>query len=72
MIKSQNNRVIPKRETQDFSDFINGLTQGKPFIIKNYKDSRVLDTRNASLDEIANTLATLIKELKDKGIVPNE
>lgn len=65
----QKERVISSRSTQDIEKLINKLTSGKTFIVNNWKEKRDININNASLDDVANLLATLVNDLKQKGII---
>lgn len=65
----QKQRVVSTRSTQDIEKLINQLTQGKSFIIDNHTEKRSININNASLDDVAQVLGTLISDLKDKGII---
>lgn len=62
-------RVIPGRDTQDLTDFINKISIGKPYEVTNYKEIRNLDINTATIENLANVVATLVNDLKKKGII---
>lgn len=62
-------RIVSSRSEQDIEKLINGLTQGKPFILKNWTEKRDFDALNDTLEDLSNTVATLINDLKLKGII---
>lgn len=65
----QKERINANRSTQDIERLINKLTSGKPFILKNLKEKRDIDIKNASLDDVAQILGTLLSDLQTKGII---
>ena len=65
----QKQRVIPGRETQDLAQFINKMSIGKPYEVTNYKETRNLDLNTATIENLGHLIATLIKDLKTKGII---
>lgn len=54
---------------QQLSDTANKLTKGKSFFIRGGTPKRDLDINNVTLNDLANTLSTLISDLKEKGII---
>lgn len=65
----QKARITRSRSEQDIEKLINQLTQGKTFILSNWKEKRDLDALNGTVEDLANTLCTLINDLKLKGII---
>ena len=65
----QKSRPVTGRENQDLTQFINKLTIGKPYEVVNYREVRNLDLNNLTLGDMGNVLATLIADLKKKGII---
>jgi methionine synthase II (cobalamin-independent) len=65
----QKERVVKARGIQDIEKLINKLTQGKPYVVVNSSERRSIDISNDTLEDIVNVLATLINDLKDKGII---
>lgn len=65
----QKERVVSTRSTQDIEKLINKLTSGKTFIVNNWKEKRDFNADIGSFDDLANTLCTLINDLKSKGII---
>lgn len=65
----QKERVVSTRSTQDIEKLINKLTSGKTLIVNNWKEKRDININTASLDDVANLLATLVSDLKQKGII---
>jgi len=43
----QKARIVKSRSEQDIEKLINGLTQGKPFILRNWKELRNFDAQNS-------------------------
>lgn len=64
-------RAIPGREIQDLTDFVNNFTLGKPYVTKNFQELRNLDYSTATVEEVGRALATLIEDLKSRGILPS-
>lgn len=62
-------RIVSSRSEQDIEKLINGLTQGKTFALKNWKEKRDFDALNDTLEDLSNMVATLINDLKLKGII---
>jgi hypothetical protein len=60
------------RGTQDVEKLINKLTSGKSFQLRYWNEKRDLDAKNADIDEVRQVLATLISDLKLKGIIQGE
>ena len=60
------------RGTQDVEKLINKLTSGKSFQLRYWNEKRDLDAKNADIDELRQVLATLISDLKLKGIIQGE
>ena len=54
---------------QQLSDSANKLTKGSPYYIRNSSPKREYNAKSTTIDELADTLATLINDLKDKGII---
>jgi len=65
----QKSRPVTGRENQDLTQLINKLTIGKPYEVVNYREVRNLDLNNLTLGDMGNVLATLIADLKKKGII---
>lgn len=65
----QKERVVKTRSTQDIEKLINKLTSGKTYTMSNNTNRRNLDAKNDTIGDLANTLATLISDLKEKGII---
>lgn len=65
----QKQRVIPGRDSQDLSQFINKMSIGKPYEVINFKETRNLDVSGMTLANLANIVGTLIQDLKNKGII---
>lgn len=66
----QKERIV--RGTQDIEKLINKLTVGKSFQLRNWSEKRDLDAKIADLDEVRQVLATLISDLKLKGIIQGD
>lgn len=62
-------RIIRTRSIEEIEKAINKIGQGRGFIIKNDNDERTLDIKNINTTQLANIVATLIKELEKKGII---
>lgn len=65
----QKARIVKSRSEQDIEKLINQLTQGKTFILKNWREKRDFDAQNGTLEDLSNILSTLINDLKLKGII---
>ena len=62
-------RIIPTRAIQDIEKMINNLTAGKSMSVSNYTERRDFNASKDTVGDMANTLATLISDLKKKGII---
>lgn len=49
---------------QQLSDGANKLTKGEPYYIKNFTQTRNFDANTATLEEVRNVLATVIRDLE--------
>lgn len=65
----QKARIVKSRSEQDIEKLINQLTQGKSFILKNWKEKRDFDAQNGTLEDLSNAFCTLINDLIQKGII---
>lgn len=68
-IKVGKERIIPTRTIQDIEKIVNNLTAGENMFVKNYSDTRTLDATSGTIGDVANFLATLVSDLKKKGII---
>ena len=68
----QKERAVSTRSTQDIEKLINKLTSGRSFQLRYWSEKRDLDAKNADLDEVRQVLATLISDLKLKGIIQGD
>lgn len=62
-------RVDIRKPNESIEKEFNRLRQGAKFTIKNDSKETVLDINNATIGELANFVATLVKELQ-KGKLP--
>ena len=62
-------RIVPTRSNQDIEKLINKMTSGKSITLKNWEEKRDFDAQNDGLQELAYAFATLVNDLKTKGIV---
>ncbi|MGV8131627.1 MAG: hypothetical protein ACP5N7_06025 [Candidatus Pacearchaeota archaeon] len=62
-------RIVSTRSQQDTEKLINNLTKGKSFYLKNWNEKRDFDAQNDGLQELAYAFATLVNDLKAKGII---
>jgi len=65
----QKERIIKSRSTQDIEKLINKLTQGKSISVSNYTERRDFNATSDTLGDLANAFATLVSDLKKKGII---
>ena len=68
----QKSRINRDRPTQKTEKLINQLTSGGTFILRNWKEKRDLTPPTITLEELANVLATVISDLKKKGIIQGD
>lgn len=61
-------RVVKTRSVQDFEKLINKMTTGKTFELKNWQEVRSFDAQNDDAQKLAYAFATLVNELKQRGI----
>jgi len=64
-----NFRERPQVKDQDIRDQINKFTKGGKFVIKNDNKVTAIDADNISFDELVDLHCTLLKVLKEKGIL---
>ena len=62
-------RAVTGRENQDLNQFINDLSINKRYEVRNYRELRNLDLNNSTLSDVANFLMTLVKDLKEVGMI---
>jgi len=62
-------RVVPTRAIQDIEKKINLMTAGKTMNVYKFTETRDLNPTTATATNVANVLATLIDDLKKKGII---
>ena len=68
-IKTGKERVIPTRAVQDIEKVLNRLVQGKDIKVSNFTERRDFNATSDTVGDMANTLATLISDLRKKGII---
>jgi hypothetical protein len=68
-IKVGKERIIPTRMQQDVETMINKLIAGKTMNVYKFTETRDLNPTTATLTNVANVLATLIDDLRKKGII---
>ena len=62
-------RVVQTRSIQDIEKLINKMTQGKSISVSNYNEKRDFSADTGTLGDLSNLVATLINDLKNKGII---
>ena len=62
-------RINPVRSLQDIERIVNNLTAGKSINVTKFTERRDFNATTDTVGDMANTLATLISDLKKKGII---
>jgi len=68
-IKTGKERLLPTRVKQDTEKILNRLVQGKDIKVSNFTERRDFNATSDTVGDMANTLATLISDLRKKGII---
>jgi len=68
-IKVGKERIVPTRAIQDIERMVNSLTAGKNMTVSNYTERRDFNATSDTLGDLANAFATLVSDLKKKGII---
>ena len=62
-------RINPTRALQDIEKIVNNLTAGKSMTVSNFTERRDFNATSDTIGDLANAFATLINDLKKKGII---
>ena len=62
-------RINPTRSLQDIERIVNNLTAGKNMSVSNFTERRDFNATSDTLGDLANAFATLVNDLKKKGII---
>ena len=62
-------KAIKVLDARDVQQMFDKVSKGKPYKIKSTKEKRDFNKDTVTLDEFADVLGTLIKDLMEKGII---
>ena len=62
-------RINPTRSLQDIERIVNNLTAGENMSVSNFTERRDFNATSDTIGDLANAFATLVNDLKKKGII---